>query len=345
MRSSLPSHERPLRWAALILAACFFAASSAQAADPDPSMTSSTAEARFNEGLALLRAGNFVAACPKLEESVTLDPAPGAKFRLGECYEGLGKLAAAYRMFREVEADTRVEDTVDREEQVRAKLDDLEKRLSWVVVRAPEAVRKLEGFSVSQDGVPLSSEDLRAVRVPVDAGTHRFVVAATGYASVERTLTTTLTSPTTLEVPVLEKLPETKVTEPPVVVPPPLRVAPEQSPSITTGRVVSLVLFGASVAALAPGIGLGVVALSNWDDALARCEDGSRTRCPQEAIDAGNAAYDLGVVSTALFIGAGALAAGGLVMWIAFPNEVKAEVGLQPSALGSGAVVTLRGGF
>lgn len=312
-----------------------------QAAQAPSAQPPSVAEQRFNEGLALLRAGDLAAACPKLEESVRLDPAPGAKFRLGECYEGLGRLAAAYRMFREVEADTRVEDTVEREQQVRAKLDELEKRVAWLVVRAPESVRTLPGFTISYDGFTLSAEDLRASRVPVDVGAHTFVVAATGHAPFERTITTTLAEPATLAVPVLEKLPDAQ----PVTLAPPTTPAAEPS-TITTGRVVSLVLFGASVAALAPGVALGAVALSDWDDALARCEGGDRTRCPDDAIADGAAAYELGVVSTALWIGAGAFAAGGLVLWLATPpDEVGASVAVQPTALGAGAVLTMRGGF
>jgi hypothetical protein len=143
----------------------------------------------------------------------------------------------------------------------------------------------------------------------------------------------------------LERLPEEPPKPPVLVVVPPAPAVPLEDPStITTGRAVSLVLFGASVAALAPAIALGTVALSDWDDALARCEGGSRTRCPQDAIDDGAAAYDLGVVSTALFIGAGAVAAGGLVAWLVSPPaDSKVELGVQPTA--AGAVVTLRGAF
>ena len=79
--------RRPL--AALMIALAAFATTSTPArADP---ATVARAQALFDEALALMKAGKYAEACPKLEESDQLDPGMGTEYRLAECYESDGK--------------------------------------------------------------------------------------------------------------------------------------------------------------------------------------------------------------------------------------------------------------
>ncbi len=305
----------------------------------------SQAQLRFNEGLALLRAGKFAEACPKLEESVQLEPAAGSKFRLGECYEGLGRLAAAYRVFREVEGDTRVEARTDREAQVRAKLTELEPRLAWLIVRAPEQVRLLDGFALEQDGQPLSAEDLRAVRIPTDPGEHVFVASATDHVSARMVLVTSANAPTELQIPLLVRaLTQPPIAQPslsPQLPPPPL---PENTPldtGLSAGRVTAIVLFGLGAAGVGLGATFAIVAKVQWDDAQAGCVAGAFNRCSTQAIEVGEQANGSAVAATALIIAGAASLAGGLGFWLAFPGDPASpalSVSFQPPTHGLGTI-------
>src|SRR4051812_16548065 len=62
------------------------------------------AEALFDQGRRLLAAGNYAAACPKLEASNRLDPGIGTMLNLGDCYEKNGQTASGWAAFREAAA-------------------------------------------------------------------------------------------------------------------------------------------------------------------------------------------------------------------------------------------------
>src|SRR4051794_22044859 len=77
------------------------------------------AEALFRDARDLLARGEFEAACPKLEESQRLDPAPGTEFNLARCYELTGRLASAWGAYADVAAITHAAGQSEREAHAR----------------------------------------------------------------------------------------------------------------------------------------------------------------------------------------------------------------------------------
>jgi len=134
-----------------------------------------TADALFRDARALMKSGDFKAACPKLAESQRLDPAPGTAINLGDCWEKLGKLADALQSYRDAldllkPGDQRIGPA---KEQIAA----LEKRVPKLTIKlAPGAP---EGARVKRDDVELGDASL-GVALPVNPGEHWVVVVAPG---------------------------------------------------------------------------------------------------------------------------------------------------------------------
>jgi tetratricopeptide (TPR) repeat protein len=73
-----------------------FALSMTAAARAEPTRDPAAAEALFNEAKALLKRGDWGAACAKYRASMELDPAVATLLKIASCYEREGKLAAAW---------------------------------------------------------------------------------------------------------------------------------------------------------------------------------------------------------------------------------------------------------
>src|ERR1700753_3563254 len=62
-----------------------------------------SAEALFNDGVALVSAGNYADGCARFEASQALEATLGTTLHLADCYERAGKTASAWVLFRESE--------------------------------------------------------------------------------------------------------------------------------------------------------------------------------------------------------------------------------------------------
>src|SRR4051812_42610356 len=89
-----------------------------------------TAEALFRQGRTLMEAGNYVAACPKLEESYAQDPATGTLLALGICQERAGRTASAWATYSEAAGRAKRDGRADREQAAREHMAALEPKLS-----------------------------------------------------------------------------------------------------------------------------------------------------------------------------------------------------------------------
>src|SRR5687767_11843809 len=85
---------------ALLIFQGFSLLPAAASAQP-PQGDAAASEALFREGRRLMKAGDYEGACPKLEESLRLDPALGTLFNLASCEEQLGRWATAWQHWRQ----------------------------------------------------------------------------------------------------------------------------------------------------------------------------------------------------------------------------------------------------
>ena len=314
----------PLRWvvssiAALVVAGVSPCSSTALAQSAD----TATAEALFEQGKQLLRAGNAAAACPKLAESQRIDPSTGTLLALAMCHEADGKLASAWAAFLSVEARARNEGRPDREQAARARAQALRPRLSTLEVRVPAEVASSNGVEVRRDGTVLGHGAWNVI-VPIDGGEHAVEVSAPGRATWQH------------------KVQVKTEADAAVLVVPPLASAPAGATGYPTpaskppGGWSTLEWAGVGVAS-AGVIGLGVggyflsSALGKKSDSSHDCEGNV---CGPEGAAARRVAVERGNTATIFGIAGGVLAAGGATLFLvgrlrARPPESPAPAGGQ----------------
>src|ERR1700729_807553 len=160
---------------ASVIAACLFVCGHASA---QLAQDKAVADAMFNEGLKLLRAGKFADACPKLAESERIDPAVGTALYLGECYERIQKLASAQVMFQEGydlarrRGDARASVAKDHHDKIVPS--------TLTITIAPNA--QIPGMQITRDGTIISQVEI-GVPLPADGGAHTIAVSAPGKKS------------------------------------------------------------------------------------------------------------------------------------------------------------------
>ena len=97
------------------------------------------AEALFDEGVSLLKQGNYQEASQRLESSQRIDPGIGTLLYLGEAYEKLGRTASAWATFREAASQAKAAGQTDRAKLGADRADRLTPKLNKVTLQlAPE---------------------------------------------------------------------------------------------------------------------------------------------------------------------------------------------------------------
>lgn len=131
----------------------FLGAPGMAAADPsknDPA----AAQILFYDARNLMQAGKYAEACPKLEESLRLDPGLGTQFNLADCNEHIGKITTAWVGFLEVAAQSKATNQPEREKVARKRAAALDARLPKLVV---DVISAPPGLEVKRDGVVIGS--------------------------------------------------------------------------------------------------------------------------------------------------------------------------------------------
>lgn len=329
-----------LGWALMLI--CFVSSSWAQTASEK-----AAAEALFDQGVELLKKGEYSAACKKLERSQAVDPGIGTLLYLGECYKKLGRTASAWATFREAASKARAAGEEDRAEAGANRADALERELSYVSFEVAEETAELPGLKVVQ-GASEVSPALFGTKVPVDPGQLKVVVSAPGHQSFEITITIQKgPSETQISVPVLPKLAATETAaEQQEKMPPPSATSDPSrdggSAPGSTQRVVGVTLGAIGVVSLGVGTAFGIMAIGK--------DKKADEVCGENTCDPGSDGYDLsdratmfGHVSTATIAAGAALVVGGVVVYFTAPKKKRTALGFAPAV--GGARLSLTGSF
>ena len=279
------------------------------AGDRDPA----AATALFQEGRAALEAKDYATACPKLEESMRLDPHVGTLISLAQCDEGLAKIALARTHWQQAVDLARAYG--DSREAFAAE------QLARVDLRVPRLTLRRSAtappeMSVKRDGADVSpsSQDLP---LPVEPGSHDITIVAPGYWP--RSVTIELAEAESKEV----------ILEPGAPLPSPAHAEPAPAARVETKEPTARPagLSALRVGAIAVGAG-GLVGLglgSVWGVQAISGKSGRPGVCDGDVCDAQGArvrrdALTAGDESTVAFIIGGALVATGVVLWVLAPS-------------------------
>jgi hypothetical protein len=290
------------------------------------SSQSAAAQVLFDEARALMKAGQFQAACSKFEESQRLDPGSGTLINLADCYESSGKLASAWSTFVDAAAAARAAGNTAREKVARDRAAALEPRLPRIVIAVPSAPPA--GLEIRRDDQLVGAAQW-GVSIPLDPGEHTIRASAPGRKPWSTQLVLSEGSaPLTLTVPDLPAEPASVS-----VAPPEPRVLPS---GLGTQRTLALVAGGLGVVGVAIGSVYGLKSSSRGSDAERYCDE--RRACwDSKGYDAAEEAVTAGNVSTVAFvIGGAGLAAAGVLWFTATPGSSapsNTAFGLGPGTL------------
>ncbi|APR75340.1 Hypothetical protein A7982_00686 [Minicystis rosea] len=297
-------------------------AGNAKGADPSAVQT---AKVLFDAAVTDMAAKNFAAACPKLEEASRLVPEGiGIWLKLGECYEGQGRLASAHAAYELAEsAAARQEPASERQRLAHRKAAALAPRLAKLRIVVTDEVRALPGLEIKRGGTMVGPVQW-GLLLPADKGKHIVVVTA---ANGRKWEASAVIAEDGTQVDLRVELPPpveppraTPLVLPKQAEPEPTPVAARQHPR----RIAGIAVGATGLATVVAGGVLGIVAIvdKNRSNANGACD--AMNRCPPDAADLRRSSLRAGDWSTALFIGGGVALAGGVVLFATAPSTEKA---------------------
>jgi hypothetical protein len=322
-----------------LLALCAASPAAAQTRDP------AAATVLFEQGRAAIQAGDWAAACPKLEESHRLDPRVGTLLNLADCEEHIHKLAAARTYWQQAVdlAGSLGDARADLARQRLTALDPRVPRLSVLLADGspPDA-------EVLRDGVKLGAASL-GVSLPIDPGDHEIVVRAPGYEDGRATVSLAESEKKEISVSPGPKLPEAAPAVPAGPVPPvgaastppaPEPALPPVAPAPRSaarqdggGSGLGTALFWTGLGGVTLGLVSGGLVLAARSDMEHGCSDDKI--CSREAADAASRGKTWSTVATISFAAGAALAAGGIYLMAARDgDEGSSAVGIVPTRTG-----------
>jgi hypothetical protein len=298
------------------------------------STDAASAQAMFDQARQLMAAGNYGAACPKLEESQRLDPGSGTLLNLGDCYEHDGKLATAWSKFLEAASAAHVSGNAEREATARSRAAALAPKLSKIVIEVPSA-NTVKGLEVKRDGIGVGAAQWGSA-MPADDGPHTVTATAPGRKAWETTVTVARGQGLlNVPIPALEIDPDASKTaasggsgsgSP----------ARDSSSGLGTQKTVALVAGGIGVVGIGVGTVFGLQSKSKHDEAATHC---SGSECAdQTGVDLKNDARSAGDLATVGFVIGAAGLVGGAVLWFtagsgSSEGAASTRVGLGPGRI------------
>lgn len=314
------ARPRALRLLAQVLAPVLAAAMYAPSAVADGE-EQIAARALFNEARALIKAGRFELACPKLEAAAKLYRGSGVLLNLGDCFEHVGRTASAWNEFAEAASLAVRTARPDDEAEARRRMAAVEPRLARLVLRVGQRV---PGLVLRSDGKELLGAAWDTP-IPVDAGQHRLDASAPGYASWSRVIDAVDGATVAIDVPELAATPAPPSPTPPGLQAPGTAAEPPRPRYWTLRRELGAGVAATGVVALGAAGVLGLVA--NGEFSRANGETGSaRVHDSSTAVSLGNAATVVAVAGLAA-------TAIGAVIWLTTPNA-PVQIAASPAGLG-----------
>ena len=319
-----------------IAAAAFVLTVSTAAAADSSSGDRAVAEALFNEGVALIAAGDVVSGCAKLEGSQALDPALGTALRLADCYERVGKTASAWALFKHAEGIALRQGERDRESIARARADALTPRLSYLVIRAQGDVTPGLSITKNETVMPLSSV---GVAIPVDPGVEVVTANAPGYLPWSGNVdvppgpgTQVLEIPPLQVAPAAAPVPVTAASPAPTWAPRPAAastLAPARAASgdvafpTSTRKAIGVAAISVGGIGVLTGLGFGLYAKQQNDDSRRHCPFDEHNGCTSDGIRLRQRAEKFALASTLTTVGSAAVLGTGVVLWLTAPTASK----------------------
>jgi hypothetical protein len=307
--------------AAVVTACLLTSLTFAPLAHADIESDKAGAQAAFDMGKRLMVEGKYVEACPKLAESVRLDPGVGAMLFLADCYERTSRTASAWAVFREAES-LAAKQGDNRERVAKERANVLEPKLSKLVIVLAPAEAGLAGVKVRRDGADVG-QALWGSPIPTDPGTHEIVVTAPGKKAWKGSVQIASSGATeTVTVPALEDGPAEVEPKPGngngVVTGPPAE--PEGSDG-STQRTIGIVVGVGGLALVGLGAGFGLSAKSSLDASNADNHCRAQNKCDAVGVAARDDAKSAALISTIGFIAGGAALIGGTVLYFTAPKR------------------------
>jgi hypothetical protein len=298
------------------------------------------AEGLFSDAKKLMADGNYADACPKLEESNRLDPAPGTEFKLGECYEHVGRTASAWALFLNVAAAAKSAGLADREKVARDRAAELQPKLVKLTITVQS---QAQGIEVKRDGVVVGRGGWGS-GVALDPGSHVVSATAPGKAPWEQKVVVgseslTVTVPELTDAAASPATPETPAGD-------------QGGSSWGTQKTLAVVAAGVGVVGIGIGSIFGLKNISKLSDSDPHC---TGNQCDATGVSLRDDAVSAGNLSTVGFaIGIVGLA-GAAVLWLTAPKSSAANAtktgtaihfmpGHIPLFRGSAAMAPMLGG-
>jgi hypothetical protein len=293
----------------------------------------------FEDGRDLAKQGKWAEACDRFQKSLALDPAPGTKLNLGDCFEKLGKVRAGWILFEEAArdfgrlTDARAKFAHDRAAAAAA-------RLATLVIKVTDS---------SHDGLAIRIGDRTATPQPeiverVDPGPVVVTVTAPGKQTFTARETATAGKTIVVDVPALA---DPHVDPPPASPDPPAVGGTDDTSGRRRKRLIVAIGLGAAGGLFLVGsAALGLAANSQYDDAFdngscVKTSEGNLcTTGGKSEVDSAGTKADIG---TGFLIGGVALAAAGVIVYVTAPKH--SRISVAPMATSSTAGVMLGATF
>jgi hypothetical protein len=308
---------------------------------------SAIAEQLHTQARNLATANQWPEACARFEDSLRYAAVLATRLELAACYEHIGKLAAAWRMYRESAVQAAQTGDGAQRDLSQSRAAAIEPRLARLVIAAPSPPPA--GFTVTADGARLDAGKLGATTF-FDAGRHEIIASAPGFAPTTRIVALVAGKLETLALPALVvaavPAPAAAAAAQTPAAPPPVVAASDPPPS-STRKYVGAALGVAGLASAGVGLWFGRKASSSYDDAKALC--GDKLACSAENYDRGKQLISdtrgSAAISTALIAAGGAAFVIGVVLVLTAPRAPEHAAALVPTANARGAGVALVGSF